>query len=240
MSELRELFMRGSLEGVAVDADDTLWYDARYFRRLKQALLDCCVDLGLEHDTLLSVLAKYERTGPPGEAGYVAAIRAAARELHVDPRGLDALETECEKFVSREVELIDGVEEALSVLQPVGVNVVTKGNPDEQARKLARSGLADLVVSVQILEHKSVDSWRAALSKLARRPRAMLVIGNSVEHDIRPAMAVGAAAIWLNHHENSFGRNGDLPKGALEVSTWSEIADAAREVLMKAEPSAVD
>jgi hypothetical protein len=54
-----------------------------------------------------------------------------------------------------------------------------------------------------------------------------VIIGNSIQHDIIPATANNAYAIYLNHSENTHGRNGVLPTCSVEVHEWWEINDAA-------------
>ncbi|HXA16447.1 MAG TPA: HAD hydrolase-like protein [Thermoanaerobaculia bacterium] len=100
----------------------------------------------------------------------------------------------------------------------------TKGTPKEQTNKLERSGLRTVFDDVVVVSKKDTQALRAALRKVGGATHETLVIGNSLQHDIAPAVALGARAIWLDHPSNLRGRNAAMPDaGVVRVDGWEEI-----------------
>jgi len=75
----------------------------------------------------------------------------------------------------------------------------TKGQRDEQLRKLARSGLAPLFDRVETPREKDVDAYRRLVRDADLDPSLTFMIGNSPRSDINPAVAAGLRAVFIPH-----------------------------------------
>lgn len=77
--------------------------------------------------------------------------------------------------------------------------LVTKGDPDEQTRKIESSGLAKHFQEVEILSEKNPESYCKLLDRHAWDPTSTWMIGNSPRSDINPAISAGLRAVLIPH-----------------------------------------
>ncbi len=192
-----------------IDADDTLWENNIYFERaiaafiryldhkeyspaqVRQALNQC------EHATILShgyglssftrsLVDCFERLSPAPVTGEKRErVRGFARAI-----------------AEQEIELMPGVAETLADLATQHrLILMTKGNRDEQADKVARSGLAGHFTAVEIVPEKDPSAYRQVLSRYELAPHTSWMIGNSPRSDINPALAAGLHAVLLFHKD---------------------------------------
>jgi putative hydrolase of the HAD superfamily len=99
----------------------------------------------------------------------------------------------------------------------------TKGILSEQMLKLNRSGLSFEFFKTHVASKKSAEELDAFLKTNNLCAAECLYIGNSVKHDIAPALEVGCSAIWLDHKNNEFGRNAALPQYAYIAQSWMHV-----------------
>jgi FMN phosphatase YigB (HAD superfamily) len=98
---------------------------------------------------------------------------------------------------------LDGVPEVLAQLKPdYNIVVVTKGETVEQNKKLTDTGLAALVDTVIVMDHKTQDEWVERVFRPlgfyeADDLKATVAIGNSIKSDVNPPVLLGANGIHL-------------------------------------------
>ncbi len=85
----------------------------------------------------------------------------------------------------------------------LGCSVLTNGETEQQGRKLqvtGLSGLVDTVICSSTLPAGKPDSraFQGALDLLGLAPAEVLMVGDSLENDVRGAQAVGMSAILLD------------------------------------------
>jgi putative hydrolase of the HAD superfamily len=205
-----------------IDADDTLWFDSRYFRRLEEVIKKSSSRLNIPGYKVRETINKYMDKEPGfGEDRFQRAIKECARQL-CDEICIEEVAEACDIFLQHEVELLPGVESALADID-VKKHLVTKGTRKEQLSKIDRSGLISYFDSIHILDSKNINSYQRVINDLSLTTSSIIIIGNSIKHDIIPISTLGGSGIWLNHFENHFGRNGVLPDGVVEVESWSGI-----------------
>jgi putative hydrolase of the HAD superfamily len=198
------------IEVVALDGDDTLWHSERLFvdtqfqfRRLLEPYVDPASTGDLD-ERLLEV----ERRNLPifgyGVKGFTLALVETAIEITAgEVRGHDiqAILDLGKALMDHPVELLDGVTETVEQLADTHkLMVVTKGDLLHQESKLARSGLADLFWSVEIVSEKDVATYRRILERNAIRPETFLMAGNSVRSDVLPVIELGGHAAHVPYH----------------------------------------
>jgi len=100
--------------------------------------------------------------------------------------------------------------------------LITKGDLFDQESKLARSGLGDLFLGVEILSEKNVDSYRGVFTRRGIKPESFVMVGNSLRSDVVPVVALGGRAVHIPyevtwHHEQ-------VPDSELPEGGWSRVA----------------
>jgi putative hydrolase of the HAD superfamily len=78
--------------------------------------------------------------------------------------------------------------------------LMTKGNINEQAGKIERSGLKEYFAVVEIVSEKDVATYSRLTEKYALAPASTWMIGNSPRSDINPALRAGLNAVFVPHH----------------------------------------
>lgn len=195
------------IEGIQVigfDADDTLWINETYFLETEQKLRLLLAPY-VDGETVTAELFKTESCNMPlygyGVKAYILSVMETAIRItggKVPASVLEQILLLGKEQLSKPVELLDGVEEALNAL--VGryrLIVVTKGDLLDQEQKLRRSGIEHLFHHVEIMSDKTDREYRSLLNHLDVRPDEFLMIGNSVRSDILPPLKMGSYAIHV-------------------------------------------
>jgi putative hydrolase of the HAD superfamily len=223
LTKLSAIFQTPELRLIAIDADDTLWYDSRYFRLVEDLLIKLCEPHGIDKKVVFEMLEETRRNYPAGENGFAGALKEVASKVSLRATEISQLQRGLDYFLTHRIEVLPGVRETLAMLLRFRKVVITKGHKEEQKKKLRVSGLLEFLNDVIILNKKGGPQLTNALKTQGATGADSLVIGNSLQHDILPAIEVGASAIWLNHTENFKGNNATLSKEICEVKGWDEI-----------------
>jgi putative hydrolase of the HAD superfamily len=118
-------------------------------------------------------------------------------------RGLDRLLGVYDAALGEELELRAGAAEALRAARRAGLStmVISEGPADAQSTTIERLGIApmvDILVTTAAEEvSKSDGLFEIALTRAGCGPEEMLYVGDSVERDIAPALALGIAAVYV-------------------------------------------
>lgn len=190
------------------DADDTLWDSNIHFLEAFESFVEAIEALGVDahRDSVKAVVREAEleliQTHGYGRRPYVIALERAvaqlAPELHQQP-----LRREVERIgaqlIESHCELLPGVEETVPELaRRHRLILFTKGQRDEQMRKLERSGLAPHFSRVETPREKDPDSYRRLVVEVGLDRERTFMIGNSPRSDINPALRAGLrAAIYI-------------------------------------------
>jgi putative hydrolase of the HAD superfamily len=102
--------------------------------------------------------------------------------------------------VNRHCDLLPGVEMTVTELfTRHRLLLFTKGQHDEQQRKLDRSGLAPFFSRVAIAKEKDTPAYRRLVADEGLEPASTFMIGNSPRSDINPALKAGLGAVYIPH-----------------------------------------
>jgi putative hydrolase of the HAD superfamily len=190
-----------------LDADDTLWENNIYFERAIAAFISYLNHRTYSREEVRSVLNEVERE-TVRERGYgLASFRHSLvtcfERLSTEPVTAEKHErivSFSRSISEHEIELLPGVAEVLPALASRHrLILMTKGNEEEQADKLSRSGLATHFTSVEIPREKNPDAYCAVCQKYELKPHTTWMIGNSPKSDINPALAAGLHAVFILH-----------------------------------------
>ncbi len=187
------------------DADDTLWENNVLFERVVGDYLDWLAHPTLDHRALRAVLDDVERANVVvhgyGSASFLRSLRDCFEQLNERPATApeaDRITELAAALINHEVELVPGVAETLAELGTRhDLLLLTKGQRDEQQRKIDASGLAHHFRSVHIVAEKRAPTYRELIVDRGLDPSRSWMIGNSPASDIRPAREVGMSAVFI-------------------------------------------
>lgn len=189
------------------DADDTLWENNIYF---EQAFGEFCAYLNhstLTPDEIRDILDDIERVnnkvhgyGSVNFGRNLSQCYLRLAERAVDDHDLKRVVGFAEAILSREVDLMPGVEETIPRLaEKHYLTMFTKGEPSEQNRKIDLSGLRPFFQECAIVKEKDAAAYRELARVRGFDPEHTWMIGNSPKSDVNPALAAGLNAVWIPH-----------------------------------------
>jgi putative hydrolase of the HAD superfamily len=222
---------------VGFDGDDTLWHsETRFhvtqgeFRELLQRhVADADVDVRLA-ETEMKNLAIYGY----GVKSFTLSMLETAIELtgaRIPTSDLEVILNWGKRMLMEPTELLDGAEETLHALSGrYDLLLITKGDLFDQESKLARSGLGDLFLGVEILSEKNKETYRGVFQRRAINPEEFVMVGNSLRSDVVPVVELRGQAVHIPYevtwaHEEV--REDQLPKhGWRRLETIRELPSA--------------
>ncbi len=226
---------------VGFDGDDTLWHSETRFHvtqgefreLLERHVPDADVDARLAEMEMKN-LSIYGY----GVKSFTLSMIETAIELtraRIPTRDLEVILGWGKRMLMEPAELLDGVEATLRRLSGrYDLLLITKGDLFDQEGKLARSGLGELFLGVEILSEKNVETYRGVFRRRAIKPEEFVMVGNSQRSDIVPVVALGAHAFHIPYevtwqHENVSEE--ELPKhGWSRLSTIRELPGALEKL----------
>lgn len=215
---------------IAFDADDTLWHNETLYtvtqERLKELLAPYhdgeIVDREL-YETEMRNLAHY---------GYgIKAFTLSMIETAIELTGGRIRGTEIRQIIDfagemlrAPVRLLDGVEDVLAAVSvDYDLIVITKGDLVDQETKIARSGLADHFVAIEIVSNKRPGTYAALLQKYHVQAERFLMVGNSLPSDVLPVIAIGGRAVYIPYHTT--WQHEEVDEEALSEAEYVELDD---------------
>jgi len=191
---------------IAFDADDTLWINEPYFRKVEVEyckLLSKYVSQEVLNDTLFATeMRNLEIYGYGAKAFTLSLIENAINVTNGRVRA-DEVETIIllgRSLMEAPMVLIDGIKNTLSQLYSSGkykLVVASKGDLVDQERKLKNSELMPYFDHVEIMSDKKRTDYKKLIKRLETTPDEFLMIGNSPKSDILPVLEIGAKAILI-------------------------------------------
>lgn len=204
---LRKAYGRGF--NLIFDADDTLWDSNIHFLDAQTAFIETLAHAGIDdHQRIHASIRQHElriiEDVGYGRRPYVMALHRVAAELvpaHQHEPIRSAVERIGERLLNRHCELLPGVEATLMELAGRHrLLLFSKGQPDEQMRKLERSGLRALFSRVGFPLEKDAAAYQLLCAQARLDPARTVMIGNSPRSDINPALKAGLhAAVYIPH-----------------------------------------
>jgi putative hydrolase of the HAD superfamily len=189
---------------IALDADDTLWHNERYFMGVTERFVAMCSSYAPGRD-LEQRLAAIERKNLElfgyGAKGFTLSLIETAIEV-TDGAVSTADIQRCIDWgrwiLAHPVEVLDGVAEAVEALAArYRVILITKGDLLHQEAKVAASGLAERFEAVHVVNEKDPDTYRRILTRHGGTPERFVMVGNSVRSDVLPVVDLGGHAVHI-------------------------------------------
>lgn len=189
------------------DADDTLWENNIYFEQAFDKFCEYLNHSSLAPAEIRNILDEIEinnnRIHGYGAVNFgrnLSHCYLRLAERAVDQHDLARVSAIAHEILSREVELLEGVEETLPFLaEKHDLTLFTKGDPEEQNRKIDLSGLRALFAHCEVVKEKNAEAYRELARLRGFDPDRTWMIGNSPKSDINPALEAGLRAVFVPH-----------------------------------------
>jgi putative hydrolase of the HAD superfamily len=192
---------------VGLDGDDTLWHNETRFNLTQGELRDLLHRHAPEADVdgrLFETEMKNLGLYGYGIKSFTLSMIETAIQLtegRIPAADLEVILGWGKRMLMQPTELLDGVEPVLRELSHrYDLLLITKGDLFDQESKLARSGLADLFLGVEIVSEKNVGSYRGILTRRGIRADEFVMVGNSLRSDVVPVLELGARAVYIPYH----------------------------------------
>ncbi len=192
------------IRAIAFDADDTLWHTETLFQETQVRLSEILRRYAPPDEVRRRLHATEENNVKVfgyGVKGFTLSMietaidisggRIAAADIHtIVGMGRGMLEAP--------MELLDGVPQVLSFLQPrFPLYLITKGDLLDQRNKIEASGLADHFAGIEVVARKDAAAYRAVFARFNVDPDSVLMVGNSIPSDILPVLEAGGWAVHI-------------------------------------------
>ena len=214
---------------VGFDGDDTLWHSETRFHvtqgefrdLLKRHVQDVDIDERLA-ETEMKNLSIYGY----GVKSFTLSMLETAIELtegRISSRDIQVILGWGKRILMEPTELLDGVEATLrEVCGTHDLLLITKGDIFDQESKLARSGLGDLFLGVEIVSEKNSDSYAGIFRRRGIDPAEFVMVGNSLRSDVVPVVGLGGYAVHIPYTVT--WRHEQVPEDELPRQGWRRIA----------------
>ncbi|MFF5173812.1 HAD family hydrolase [Micromonospora sp. NPDC000089] len=187
------------------DADDTLWENNVVFERVIDDFLAWLAHPTLDRTEIRAVLDDIERANAAahgyGSKVFLRSLADCLERLRARPatererREIDELAA---ALVAHRVELMPDVADTLDTLAGrYELLLLTKGDREEQQRKLDACGLLHHFAAAHIVPEKDASTYRWLAREHGFDPVTAWMIGNSPRSDILPARAAGMRAVFI-------------------------------------------
>jgi putative hydrolase of the HAD superfamily len=217
-----------------IDADDTLWENNIYFERAFEEFVALLGHSRLDAAGVRAVLDEIEvvnnRIYGYGSRNFARNLEQCfvlLAEREVRPEDLEAIRLLGERLLEHPMEIIEGVPETLEYLERRHELVLfTKGQPEEQRRKLERSGLSRYFRHAAVVKEKEAESYRKLVADLGFDPERCWMIGNSPKSDVNAALEAGLRAVFIPHdHTWTLEREPvrEAPGRMLQLNSFAEL-----------------
>ncbi|WP_189307958.1 HAD family hydrolase [Streptomyces albospinus] len=215
------------------DADDTLWENNVIFERVIDEFTGWLAGPGLDRAGVRAVLDGIEAANAVTQGYGSKVFLRSLGECVARVRGRAATEDELGRiagweaaFTGARPELIAGVPETLAELaRRHELLLLTKGDTEEQERKVAASGLAGHFRAVHVVPEKNVATYEEVTRAHGLVPEETWMIGNSPKSDILPARSAGLNAVFIPHAHTWVLEHGELDPADAKVLRLEKFAE---------------
>jgi putative hydrolase of the HAD superfamily len=189
---------------IAFDADDTLWHTERLYVDAQSKFVQL---LSLYHRPEW-IQERLDETEGRNLAHFGFVIKAFALSMietaveltegRVSGRDIGALVGIARDMLNAEVQLLDDAADTIAQLaRQYPLMLITKGDLLDQENKIKRSGLANYFPRIEIVSHKTPESYARLLEQHRITPSRFLMVGNSLKSDILPVLELGSSAVHV-------------------------------------------
>lgn len=213
---------------VGLDGDDTLWHNETRFGSTQGEFRDLLhrhvPDADVDKHLAESEMRNLGMYGYGIKSFTLSMIETAIQltEGRIPATDLEVILGWGKRMLLEPTELLDGVEPAVRELSgQYDLLLITKGDLFDQESKLARSGLADMFLGVEIVSEKNINSYQGILKRRGIKADEFVMVGNSLRSDIVPVLELGARAVHIPYHVT--WHHELVPEESMPRSGWHRL-----------------
>ncbi len=220
------------LTTIGFDADDTLWHNETLFH-LTQSRFAALLANSADPDHLAELLEAAERRNLGhygyGVKGFTLSMIETAIEVtegRVPAAVIAEIMQAGRDMLAHPVDLLPNARATVAALAAdFRVLIITKGDLLDQERKVAQSGLGDLVHGVEIVSDKTPAAYHSIFARHGHGADRAMMVGNSLKSDVLPALAAGAWGIYVPHGLTWALERADPPQNAPRFRSIPDLGD---------------
>lgn len=224
--------MTANLTTIGFDADDTLWHNERFFRltqeRFAALLADYAPPAQLEARLLEAERRNVGHYGF-GIKGFVLSMIETAIEVteeRVPAAVIGELMAAGREMLRHPIELLPHAREVIGMLAPDHrLVLITKGDLLDQERKLAQSGLGEMFDWVEIVSHKTPETYARVFARHGDGAARAMMVGDSMRSDVVPAIAAGGWGVHVPQGPAWALEQADPPEDTSRFVALRSLAD---------------
>ncbi|WP_417628496.1 HAD family hydrolase [Pararhodobacter aggregans] len=227
------------LTTIALDADDTLWHNERFFHLTQARFAELLADHAAPEDLADRLLASERRNIGHygfGIKGFMLSMIETAVEVtegRVPGHVIGRIIAAGQEMLAHPIELLPGVADTVESLAGAHrLVLITKGDLLDQERKLAQSGLGDHFAGVEIVSHKTPETYATVFARYGGAEGALMA-GNSMASDVVAPIRAGAWGVFVPHGLEWALERADPPEDHpryRRISTLSDLPDLIRHI----------
>lgn len=230
---------KNNIDTLIFDADDTLWENNIFFLKATWAYYELFPKNSAILERVKSAFSQTEKqivqTRGCGSVSFVQILEQLTgrfRQAMIVPDPDQSVKSIIDTFLDhrkRVPPLFDFVLPTLRKLaRSYRLLCLTKGQFDEQADKMDKSGLKDFFEEVVIVPDKTDATYKDLISRFGLIAERTVMIGNSQKSDINPALRCGMYAIYIPYDYTWTMDREDLLAGhphLTTIQTFRELTD---------------
>lgn len=225
--------MRRERQVLLIDADDTLWENNLHFERAIVAFYELVAPLGYPEPVVRRQVDQTERQNIRQHGYGAQSFLLTLEEVYLalaghrpEPARLEEIRRIARLLLEEPPRVYEGVAETLAYLKPRHrLLLFSKGDAEEQARKLGFSGLGAFFEGREIVAEKNEVAYRELVARHLLRPAEVWMVGNSPRSDINPALAAGLNAVFIPSPHNWEYENEEIRRGVGGLLVLSSFRD---------------
>jgi putative hydrolase of the HAD superfamily len=214
------------------DADDTLWDNNIFYEEVRQQIFSlvrsCDYSADLAKSSYIEIESKAVRDYGYGTPVFLRILdefctRIIPQELRTEYMHI------IENFryrINRPRPVFPGVHDTLQYLSKrYELFLLTKGNTEEQRKKIHSSGLDKYFIKSFIEQEKNLDTLKRLLFENNWSKSELCMIGNSPKSDINPALRLGIKAIYIPYQHTWYLDDEPILPGGTLLRTITGFTD---------------
>jgi putative hydrolase of the HAD superfamily len=221
------------------DADDTLWENNIHYIKAAEDFVDLITPLGYIKEKVEEDFQTLEKNVVKelgyGSENYVLILRTLFKRYtaeNINGKLRNKFEQICEKFESHlhlPPKVFPEVPSILSQLkEKYPLFVLTKGNIEEQKRKLENSALLKYFQEAFVETEKDISTYQRLLNENGWLAEEVCMIGNSPKSDINPALRLGMCAVLVPYQHTWILEDEPLDANQERLRVVSSFSDLTR------------
>lgn len=223
----------GPGQNLIIDGDDTLWENNIFFESAFEEFCRYLNHSQLQPDEIRSILDEIEIVnnkihgyGTKNFARNLSQCYLRLAERAVEEHDLTRVISIAHQILEHEIQFMPEVEETIALLAEENtLTLFTKGNPEEQNRKIDASGLRPFFRRCEVVKEKNREAYRRLVTINGLDPARTWMVGNSPKSDINPALQAGLGAVYVPHERTWTLEREELISGErlLHVGNFGEL-----------------